>query len=141
MLDAVRPGVTATGPPTDIEFTHVNGLDNSLVLHYEFPAKTSTGPATALVVVNPSNGNVIDSALPPADTTDWAYSGPNEAQQGQHHCLHGRHEADRRQAERLLVEERHDLRTRRLSPDEEARGPFELYWINGGCLKSLVIAK
>ncbi len=67
VLDTVLSGVTATGPPTDFELP--NG---AAPLDYRFPAQTSSGPVTALVVLNPVSGKVIRSALVPGAITGWS---------------------------------------------------------------------
>ena len=110
-----------------------------MTLSYEFPAQTPTGPVTALAVVNPSTGRVIVSALAPAGVADWTY-GPRGTGSGVIAYTDG---------STLTVVGSggsHQLETGTISelaitpPTPEGRGPFELYWTNGGAPKAYAIA-
>jgi hypothetical protein len=66
VLNSVLSGVTATGPPMDIEPLSVNST-----IAYQFPAQAASGAVTVLVVLDAVTGKVIRSALAPATITDW----------------------------------------------------------------------
>jgi hypothetical protein len=131
-LDAVLPGVTATGAPADIELS-------GATLNYEFPAQTSTGPAVALVVADPSTGRVIRSALAPTSVTDWMY-GPAGLSSGVVAYTDGStltvvSSSGSREIETGTISE-----LAVSPPTPEGQGPFELYWTNAGSPKAYALA-
>ncbi len=134
-LETVLPGVTPTGPPTDIDLAGEGSTLNGVTLSYQFPAQTPSGSATALVVLNPATGAVIRSALAPAGVTDWTY-GPAGRSGGtiaytSAGTLTVVDAAGSRQIDTGTISE---LAITPLTPPEQ--GSYELYWMNDGAAKA-----
>ncbi len=147
-LNTVLPGVTPTGPPTKIELGHEPPIGEGVTLTYQFPAQSTGGAATALIVANASTGAVIRSALAPADVTDWTY-GP----QGMNSGIIAYTDAntltlvDATHTQQIDAGTISDLAVSPANPDgfppavayplaKEAPTPFELYWTNSGAPKA-----
>jgi hypothetical protein len=147
-LNTVLPRVTATGPPTKIELAHEPPIGEGVTLTYQFPAQTTGGAATALIVANPSTGAVIRSALAPADVTDWTY-GPQGMNSGiiaytDSSTLTLVDATDTQQLDAGTIS---DLAVSPAGPDgfeptsvfaerHVEPTPFELYWTNSGAPKA-----
>lgn len=134
-LETVLPGVTPTGPPTDIDLAGEGSTLNGVTLSYQFSAQTPSGPETALVVVNPSTGGVIRSALAPAGVTDWTYGPAGRSGGTIAYASAGTltvvDAAGSRQIDTGTISE---LAITPLTPPEQ--GPYELYWMNDGTAKA-----
>jgi hypothetical protein len=147
-LNTVLPRVSPTGAPTKIELAHEPPIGAGVTLSYQFPAQSTGGAATALIVANPSTGAVIRSALAPANVTDWTY-GPQGMNSGVIAYTDGSTLTlvDATSTQQLDTGTISDLAISPASPvgHEPASvfaethaepAPFELYWTNSGAPKA-----